>query len=290
MTSEIPSKIVLHVGAHKTASTHLQKSIEAALPLDGVTFAGPQKLRGAGNSIPELFGVPFDPRAAQVSELSPRDALIALADGADRLVLSEENFAGRIPRKGRTLYFTGPKRVARFAAIIRDAGGPPIDLCLGMRNPTDYLASVFSQTSKGKREMPVETFLKQNVYTNINWADYVGRLRACNGIGTVTVWRQEDYADCFAQICEAMVGTSGFPPLEGRINVRLSEQAVDTIAMTRGLTDADFRREVARTLPVTADNPPYDPYDAQAHAASQDFYAEQCAAIAAMPDVTFLQN
>ena len=294
MTSQaLPSTIVLHLGAHKTASTHLQHAIMAALPIDGVAFAGPQTLRQPGASLPERFGFPFDPDSAEVSTLTPHDALAELADGADRLVLSEETFAGKLQRGwGRIptpLYFTAPDRVSQFARIIAEAGGPAIDLCLGIRNPTDYLGSAYSQILNGNRVVEPEKYREKNPYTVVDWADYIARLRATAGVGALTVWRQEDYADLFPQICEAMVGTRDVVPPPERIHQRLSEQAVDAILLAKRFTGPDFKRIAADALPITADNPPYDLYDATTHAASRAFYADQCAMIASMADVMFLQ-
>jgi hypothetical protein len=293
-SQSIPSTIVLHLGAHKTASTHLQRSIMAALPLDGVTFAGPRMLRGRGKSLPEQFGFPLDPDDAEVSDLTPHDALIELADGSDRLVLSEETFAGKMQRGwGRIptpLYFTAPQRVEKFAHIIAEAGGPQIDLCLGMRNPTDYLGSAYSQILNGNRVILPEKYRAKNPFTIVDWADYCTRLRATPGVRSLTVWRFEDYADLFAQICVAMAGTAQITPLPDRIQQRLSEKAVAAILLARHLTGPEFIHKAAQTFPIDPDNPPYDLYDARTHADSQAFYAEQCAAIAAMPAVTFLQK
>lgn len=295
MTSQtLPSTIVLHLGAHKTASTHLQQAITAALPIDGVTFAGPQRLRQTGGSLPERFGFPFDPDNAVVSDLSPHAALAQLSDGADRLVLSEETFAGKLQRGwGRIptpLYFTAPDRVSQLAGIIAEAGGPPLDLCLGIRNPTDYLGSAYSQILNGNRVIMPQKYRDKNPYDIIDWADYVARLRACDGVRSLTVWRYEDYETLFPAICVAMVGTVDVPPLQERVQPRLSEQAVDAILLAKRFTGPDFKREAAETLPISAENPPYDLYDAQTHAASRALYSQQCAAIAAIPDVTFLQT
>jgi hypothetical protein len=294
MTSQtLPRTIVLHLGAHKTASTHLQQAITAALPIDCVTFAGPQRLRQQGGSLPERFGFPFDPDNAVVSDLSPDAALAQLSDGADRLVLSEETFAGKLQRGwGRIptpLYFTAPDRVSQLAGIIAEAGGPRIDLCLGIRNPTDYLGSAYSQILNGNRVIMPQKYRDKNPYDVVDWAGYVARLRDCDGVGALTVWRYEDYEPLFPAICTAMIGTPDVAPLPERIQPRLSEQAVDAILLAKRFTGADFKREAAETLPINADNPPYDLYDAETHAASRAFYARQCATIDAMRDVTFLQ-
>ncbi len=295
MTSQtLPSTVVLHLGAHKTASTHLQHAIMAALPLDGVAFAGPRMLRGPGVSLPERFGFPLDPADAQVSDLSAHDALLALSGGAERLVLSEETFAGKLQRGwGRIptpLYFTAPGRLERLAQIIKEAGGPAIDLCLGIRNPTDYLGSAYSQILNGNRAILPEKYREKNPFEIIDWIDYCARLRAIPGIGSVTVWRYEDYAAVFDQICVAMVGTPNIQSLAERIQPRLSEQAVDAVLLGKRWTGPDFVQQAALALPIGPGNPPYDLFDGHTHKQSQALYADQWAAILTMQDVTALQK
>ena len=295
MTSDgLPNTLVLHVGAHKTASTHLQHTLIAAKPIPNTAFWSPRLLRGPGESVPERFGFPLDPKTAIVSQKSPQDMLVEMADSADRLVISEETFVGRLQRGwGRIptpLYFTATARIAKFAQIVTEAGGPAIDLCLGIRNPTDYLASAYSQILNGNRVILPEKYRERNDISDVNWADYVQRLRGVPGVGRLTVWRHEDYADLFPQICMAMVGTGDIPVLAGRVQQRLSSKAVDTILLAKSWSGPEMIHKAANALPLSPDNPPYDLYDEETHAQSQAFYNMQCDAIAAMQNVTFLQK
>ena len=295
MTSDgLPNTLVLHVGAHKTASTHLQHTLSAAKPIPNTAFWPPRLLRGPGESVPERFGFPLDPETAIVSDKSPKEMLIKMADGADRLVISEETFAGRLQRGwGRIptpLYFTATGRIASFAQIVAEAGGPAIDLCLGIRNPTDYLASAYSQILNGNRVVLPEKYRERNDIADIDWTDYVQRLRAVPGVGRLTVWRHEDYADLFPQICVEMVGTDDIPVLAGRVQQRLSSKAVDAILLSKSWSGPEMIHQAANALPIGPDNSPYDLYDTETHAQSQAFYRTQCRAIAAMPNVTFLQK
>ena len=295
MTSlALPSKVVLHLGAHKTASTHLQHAIIAAKPIEDVAFFGPRLLRGAGQSIPERFGFPLDPDDSVVSELSPAAMLAEMADGAGRLVISEETFAGKLQRGwGRIptpLYYTAPARIETFAKIITGAGGPAVDLCLGIRNPSDYLGSAYSQILHGNRIVLPEKYRAKNAIADIGWEDYIGRLRAVPGVGRLTVWAYEDYAPLFPEICEAMVGVSDIPFSETRVQPRLSLKAVDAILLGKSFSGPELIQQAAEQLPIGPDNPPFDLYGAEEHAQSQSIYQAQCAAIAAMPGVTFLQK
>ena len=293
-TDTLPKTVVLHLGAHKTASTHLQHAIIAAKPFDDVAFFGPRLLRDKGQTIPERFGFPLDPEDAVVAPQSPAQMLRDMAGGAARLVISEESFAGKLQRGwGRIptpLYFTAPARVATFAQIVAEAGGPAIDLCLGVRNPTDYLGSAYSQILRGNRIVLPEKYRAKNAIADIDWADYVARLRAVKGVGKITVWAYENYTGVFGQICKALIGRTDIPFPDARVQPRLSTKAVDAILIGKSFGGPDLIQRAAEALPIGPDNPAYDLYDPAEHAASRALYQDQCAAIATMPDVTFLQN
>jgi len=90
-----PISLSLHLGAHKTASTHLQHALKAheeQLIDAGVRFYGPQYLRERDRSIPQMFGVGT---AATTGRSAPLQ-LEFLAKDADRVILSEENFLGKL--------------------------------------------------------------------------------------------------------------------------------------------------------------------------------------------------
>ena len=291
MTS-LPNRIVLHLGAHKTASTHLQHSlVEAALP--GVALFGPRKLRKAGETIPERFGFPLDAAKADGVDIDVAGVLARMAQGAGRLVLSDENFAGKLQtgwgRVPMPLYKTAPRRVAALAGRIAAVGGPALDLCLAIRTPAAFLESVYSQVLHGQQIIKPDAFLAKNDPADIDWAEYVARLRAVPGVGALMVWRFEDYAPLFAEICATLVGSTAVAPLAVRSQPRLSQAAVDALVQARALGLRVTASDAAREHPVSADKPPLTLYDAQVKAAADADYAAQCARIGAMAGVTLLR-
>jgi len=294
MTSpDLPQTIVLHLGAHKTASTHLQQSVAAAGPYEDVAFVGPPILRGRGKSIPARFGFPLDPTVEPVSALSVRDVLRGLAQGKPRLVLSDENFAGKLQtgwgRIPSPLYFTAAKRVGELAGRIVTAGGPPLQLCLAVRDPAGYLNSAFSQILHGKRVILPEKFREKNPLSKINWADYVATIAQLPHVAGLTVWRQEDYAPLFHDICKTLLGGERIPAMQERTQPRLSQRAVEGIMLAKSLAAGNVVAEAAATFPVAPDNPPYQLYDPATLAASVADYTAQCDQIAAMAGVTLLR-
>jgi len=51
-----------------------------------------------------------------------------------------------------------------------------------------------------------EKYRAKNAIADIDWADYVARLRAVKGVGKITVWAYENYTGVFGQICKALIG------------------------------------------------------------------------------------
>ena len=287
MTS-LPTKIVLHLGAHKTASTHLQKSIAAAGPFPDVAFWGPQELRQPGQSIAQRFGLK---RVVFPDETAAE--LRAMSDGMSRLVLSDENFAGGLQTGwGRLPMPPYPKaqdRVAVLASRIAAAKGPKIDLCLAIRDPAAYLTSAYSQILHGKRVVDPAKFMSKNPITAVDWADYVARLRAVSGVRSLTVWRQEDYAELFDTVTTALIGEQRVAPITERSQRRLSERALDAALSAKATGLPNVVAEAAIAHPVSARNPPFRLFDQADMDVSARLYASQCDAIAAMDGVTLLR-
>ena len=105
--SETPMRVILHIGAHKTATTYLQRRLDAhrtVLETQGVAYAGPDQLREhAARRLP--FTAPH--------LVAVRVALArARKQGAARLILSEENLLGPMADLPRGLYLDPARRLA----------------------------------------------------------------------------------------------------------------------------------------------------------------------------------
>lgn len=289
------SKIVLHIGAHKTASTHLQNCLRDVAPVlrsEGVRYFGPDALRKKGQSLPERFGFPFDPKNAR-PDADPKAELTEMLGDGTRLVLSEENFAGNFQRGwGKVPLPVYPKAADRVARLA-DAMGHEIDLCLAIRQPSDFLASIYSQILLSGKTVSPDEFLIRNMPSNVDWSDYIGQLRNAVGVSSVTVWRYEDYGRLFPAICANLVGESQSETVKqvsGRAMPRLSEAAVGAALSQRLLkTSKKAVRDLAADFPTTDENPPFELFDSDLRSIASEYYNEQVAAIAEMSGVTLLQ-
>lgn len=286
--------VVLHMGAHKTASTHLQQSIREAGPalaVAGVRFYGPETLRKIGQTLPERFGFPFDPSRAKdgVDPIAERDRMLG---GGHRLVLSEENFAGNFQRGwGKVplpLYPQAAERVSKLAQML----GQTVDLCLGIRQPAEFLSSLYSQILLSGKVVSPDEFLERNLPSDVDWSDYVAQLRTAPGVGRLTVWRYEDYGLLFPQITVALLGQAGglVQPVAARAMPRLSEAAVGAVLAEALIADSPRPvADIAAALPQTAENPAFELFGTDLHDVAAAYYDAQVGMIGDTPGVTLLR-
>jgi hypothetical protein len=285
--------VALHIGAHKTASTHLQGSLNAAA-LDladcGVRFYGPDYLRIEGRSLPAMFGLAQN----SAPRRPPAQQLNFLAKDGHRVLFSEENFCGLLHDGAGgmpiPLYPMAEERLLRLVDVLAPV---PVDAFIAIRSPARFVTSAYSQTLMGGHVMPFRAFRAANPFRRIGWAAYVERLRAVAGLRGLTVWRYEDYAQVFDQIVSALAGEVAAAMVQPRpkpAHRSLSARAVKFVLSRRKAGDAGDLALIARNrFPASSDGSDrFDPFSPDDHAASERLYAAQVAKIAAMPGVTLL--
>lgn len=280
--------VAFHIGAHKTATTHLQQTFAQNHDLlDGsdVMVMAPRELRKPGMAIEELFGLMGHPAPngggyAKVGEL---------AQGKSRLFLSEENFIGlfRYPRGDVKfpLYPDAEDRIAELAAAIAPA---PLDVYLAVRDPVDWLLSCYSQVLIGDIFMHPTAFFAANEPGRVDWVDLVKRIRGVPGVRILGVWPYENYPRnahfLLRQIMRRRVGGLVIPPREVS-NMGLSLRAIQATLENRSPGAAVAAREV---FPAGEEFPKFDPLGEELRPEADALYRDQLEQIASLPGVHFL--
>ena len=290
-----PISVAFHVGAHKTATTHLQRSLRHAcdaLVEKGVRYYGPDSFRMPGRTIQGRFGFPFK-TSTLPSKRAPQDELAFLIKDGHRLVLSEENFIGSLnhPRglAVKERYRGAGSRLASLARAI----GQELDVCLAVRRPTGFINAAYCQMILGGRIMPIAAFQQRNAMSSVDWLGLVSRLRSTEGIGRLTVWRYEDYGALFPQVAAALVGDDAadlVKPIERLIHPSLSALAVEEVLRVAADQPPEKVGSAARkNFPVEDGHAPFDGFHEDDNALGDAAYAKQIKAIAQISGVTLLQ-
>lgn len=258
---------------------------------DGIAAYGPSYLRMKGRALHSMFGLKGAGKA--VPRREPHAQLEFLAKGANRLVFSEENFAGvlRGP-EGRVsfpLYATAAERIEEFVAKVAPVN---VELFLAIRNPAAFMASAYSQTLFGGAYIGPRTFRARNDWRAVDWAEYVARLRSVPRVGDIYVWRQEDYDPTLRLIMRRMLrwGTGGrIEPVKGRVHQGLSSAAVrQTLAWAQEGRTEKLAGTARSMFPINDTNKAFKLYAASTLAEADKIYDAQVAQIEAMKGVKLL--
>jgi len=285
-------QIILHIGAHKTASTHLQMAMtrgRGALEGQRVAYFGPDELRRRGLGVPEYL-------SADVEDTAHGERIrAALATPCARLVLSDENLLGNAHNvemiRTARLYDRAVARLARLAPLL-----PPgrVVLALGIRNPAGFLVSAYAQRLMSGRVQSYADYTRGLDPARLRWVDLIERLQTALPHAACHVWRYEDYPANAPRVLETLLGAaaSAARPGPGVAHPGLSAQAHEILMAeapalaTQGEEVIKARVKALRTAwPKGAQHPGFQPYDPAMLRRAEAAYSEDCACIATMPGV-----
>ena len=286
----------IHLGAHKTASTHLQyalRQIRDRLADAGLCYADPGMLRAAPLDLSQILAA----GAGCAGEPAFADALRRLRGDCADLLLSEENILGgthrsrMVSRRG-LLY---PFAVRRLRQVLALAGETQTVLYLAIRDPAGFNVSAFSLQVLLGNEIELAPYLRGRDPAVLDWLGLVRRLAAMAEVTRVVVWRYEDYAAIRPALLRLLLpeglacAVSDPPPS----NEGLTQPGYDWLLRRVMLdTEADLRQLAARArhrFRRADGHGPLRPLPAEDYARSAENYAAQVAALPGLRKVTLLR-
>ena len=274
----------LHLGAHRTGTTRLQQELRrraAHLDQRGIAVAWPGQLRpeigdwrfAVCARVPALGRVV---RTENVKLLSAARAG-ALARGRDRLVVSEENYAGSIDRMVRSgvLYPDIVRRTALIAPVFRE---DPVTVLFSIRSYAGMFASLYAQMARRRpapefdglkarmlalpRRWPAVLADLTRVFPQAQVLVWPFETRHGNGIEAVRLLLGEDRIVAVNEDLPAVYSSPTAPAIE-RLNRMRSPKG-----RTR-----EARRAVIKSYPA-GEHPPFRPWTEEERAVFDAAYAE----------------
>lgn len=296
----------LHIGAHKTATTHMQAVLTAARPAmaeAGAVYLGPDRLRGFEAELLYFPHQGWVARRLGVRAARRRLGALIRAEGqgpAPRLVvLSEENVigsCGRVLRSGRV--YTGlARRAGPFGAVCADLFDMAQSVVFfSIRSYGPFFASAHSQLARHRRDAPLMALPREALQSlPRRWPDVVRDLRRLFPESRFVVWRYEDFRAVRPELLGALSGGVVAPGTKaGGRHPSLSGDAVAEVmareaARGRPLTP-DEVREIGDATAVSDGHARYDPWTGPETARFDAAYAEDWAAIQAMEGIETLAS
>ncbi len=250
----------LHLGAHKTASTHLQATLikhRAMLAEAGVKFVRPDDIRtliGSGQRAAVSMGALPSFRLARA-----RRRLAHLDQGQDRIVISDENSLGQCAEmfQRELLYATSRRRLSVWGRL---AAKRKTVVYLSVRNYAHFLSGSYVQSIRNADYfMPSSESLVAISRMPRRWGNVVEDIRNALPDARILVWAYEDYALLQRSLLERMTGlelspvnrrpmatpstgaVAQFGALSQRNGAALTEITLDQFAKKNPISDRNTR-------------------------------------------------
>ena len=218
-------KIVLHIGAHKTATTYLQNRLScspALLAAHEMRFLGPAILRHTSASVLSSRLRVFIPQVgALIRHRIAQEIRRAERDGIERLIISEESLLGRLGslRSGGPLYARTGMRLRQLSNdLAAQFAGHELTVLLGIRNYAELYASAIGHSIRRGRLSPMtERERQRTLEMPRGWIEIIQDvISALPAHARLSIWRHEDFAQLEDQILAEMTG----PTVASRLNPR----------------------------------------------------------------------
>ena len=280
-------RILLHIGAHKTATSYMQKKL--ALNVDLLAR------RGIHYDPLEVFRKGFTPLLNE--ETTRENDYVKLLNGKARtmaLLVSEENIMGvpgDLPREHK-YYVRARKRLARTAELFHT---DKPEIFLSLREYAGFAVSMYSEYIRHQKFLPFSEYRAIFEASNFSWLDVIDEIFEAVPGARLTVWDFADFRGIEKQVFQAMLGFDPdiFQNPEGPVRESFSEMAVRAFeALSGALDHQDMKKlinPIARHLPKGEQYPAFDPMDAETKAALKARYKSDLRAIAAKyPAVSFI--
>lgn len=286
----------IHLGIHKTATTHLQQSIKLIEPelVDrDFMFLGPENMRARPLAVVGLLDkVAKKPKRAKTTKMLLRGLLSAYSNClvSEELLLGGLNPTGFLGKNGQ-IYTKAENRLNNLLDLF---GTKDATLFLSLRSPASFLTSAFGEALRFGGPLTPDEYFGDFDPLDLRWSDLITRLMR-SGVSRLVCWRFEDLADIRHVMLTKMLGEEFAPMIPDLRPLRpgLTQAAYDMIlANGRGATWMEKRKLVSEAIskyPKTAEAEPLVIFDDAIHRESDRVYAEDCAKVAAMPRVEFLR-
>lgn len=280
----------LHIGAHKTATTHLQDSLAAQsgqILKGGLVYLS----RGFVRSRKLVGGVNDNHlrRAGGGRGFRSLDDVFVLPEGHPRRILiSEEDILGMSTDLLDGLYPRAIRRLEPWAAVM---GRARPHIFLSIRNYADILPSAYSQALRdGAIPHAMTAYRAHWLGRKPNWIELINAVKAAFGEPAITVWSLDVYRHSPAAVRKAVTGLELPGELETAPEgtMRLSATAVGRIERLGPLRGHAARLQAIREILTTDQgSAPFDPLPPEEKRFHTERYHRDIDAIRRMP-VEFL--
>jgi hypothetical protein len=268
----------IHIGAHKTATTHVQDVLAAnrdCLAKQGIDYLTRREIRGA--RVLRAMRENFRQAGLLSHELRTFAEIVSpLRSAGSKLLISEEDIIGMSAHLLNGLYPQATRFLLPWSeAINRET----TSLFLSIRNLADILPSAYSQAVRdGANVGPIRQYISKWLHNTPKWSDLISRIRKQFPKATLKVWTLNDYICDNAKILSQLSGARYLSFLDLPIPKSTTTLSLPTIEEIRRLpSDLPLlvkRQVISRIVMTNSGGEPFSPLTTAERAILNERYHE----------------
>ena len=229
-----PADLRLHIGAHKTATTHLQDILAAnrTYLLDRDILYLPRMRVRQIRLIQAINDNYWNTKNATTQIASLETLIRPKTRYTKRIIVSEENILGGCIDLIDCLYPTANNQLLPWSAITDQDN---TTIYLSIRDYTSILPSAFSQALRdGSKALPFEVYLQKWLHKKPSWHALVTKIKTLFPLTKIVVWTFEKYIQDNAEIVNRLSGIN-LPKVDVRIPKSTQSLTKDAVARIQGI-------------------------------------------------------
>ncbi|PLX78598.1 MAG: hypothetical protein C0616_14265 [Desulfuromonas sp.] len=275
-------EILLHFGAHKTATTHLQTVLlgsKPAIEKKGIHYWENQEFRENVMREVVVWHRHLTPVFLLKKLFSPgkytnrtarsiiRRKIEPLQPRYEKLIISEENLLGPtgVLYQDREIYGSAIERLHHIKGLFQDLECSP---CLAIRNPATFLPSIYSEALYLHPFRPFKDIYQGRRPEELSWVPLITAINKVFSTRPLTVWTFEDYQKDNRFVIDWLTNqsTDKTDLLQDKIHRQgFSARAIEIITANppRGLfykKQQEAIIQIKTRYPITNDSPKFAPF------------------------------
>jgi hypothetical protein len=250
----------VHLGAHKTATTYVQATLDRSRE--------PLRECGVANLPLREMRATLTRAAWWPKEQNDERARRAIADlrgpgtTVRRIVLSDENLLGtpgNLPAAGT--YDGAAARVGRLGELLAPLGSA--SFYLAVRSYETFAPSMYTETIRHRPFLTFDEYRRAVGLDAFSWRTVLDDVCEAIGGAALTVWRYEDFGELHDRVFGALapgVPADRFDTPSERVRQSASGQAVQALEALRSVLGPEQVQQLVRPVVGVADGPAFRPF------------------------------
>ncbi|MEA2047497.1 MAG: hypothetical protein U9O64_03520 [Campylobacterota bacterium] len=239
--------IKLYIGAHKTATTHIQSVLEAneeLLMKNSIRVSTPNRLR------PKWIQLFME--YCHHNRVSNKEELLALSPTRGTWIFSEENFVGNSYElsQASTLYPNILMRLKCFVALYPKA---KIELYFSIRSYETFYRSTYLEVVRNRGYLPFNHYYKETLFQSKSWVNVIEMFSQVIPQENITLWCYEEIHHLMPEIINLMTELNNakkliknYPIIKTRES--LSQKSLEVLASLSSAMSQEESKKIVEVI------------------------------------------